>query len=257
MKIIKFLLLFSTLIFAQSDTLNNIDEDINDTPNQNYFMVANRLTFGGGINFNFVNVNIDPINDALFNKFISKKLKSNMFGIGGEGFASLMIVPNLRIGGFGYSASQEDNRVIDINNQKYSQNVAVEYSNGGISIDYLLPFIRSFGLIIGTNLAYGEYKVSINQNKSYFLWNDIGNNQEDNNIINRQILCKFYTLSPNIKIEIPLNNFIMFRTAFEYNFSFKNEYKQDDNRTLYNVPDKFNGDSYNIVAGIYFGLFNY
>ncbi len=169
----------------------------------------------------------------------------------------MMFIPNLRIGGFGFSADQKEARVIQINGQDYAQNVEIEYGYGGVSLDYMLPFIRSFGVILGTNISFGEYNVKIYQNKSYFSWNNIGNTDNDPNIINRHIKCDFIALSPNIKIEIPLNNFIMWRFSYEYNYAIKNKYLQDDDRTIYNVPSKFNGDAHNFNTGIYFGLFNY
>ncbi len=256
MKNLLFFIIFTFPIFAQSYS-DSLDFDDNEPPKQNYFMVHNRVTFGGGVSFNFVNINIDPINDVMVNKFVSKKLKNNMFGIGGGGFASMMFIPNLRIGGFGFSADQKETRVIQINGQDYAQNVEIEYGYGGVSLDYLLPFIRSFGVTLGTNISFGEYNVKIYQNKTYFSWNSIGNIDNDPQIINRNIKCDFIALSPNIKIEIPLNNFIMWRFSYEYNYAIKNKYLQDDNRTIYNVPSKFNGDAHNFNTGIYFGLFNY
>lgn len=256
-KLLLIVVLLAFPILAHLQTIDSTDNDDDEMPKQNYFMVHNRVTFGGGVSFNFVNVNIDPINDALYNQFLSKKLKNNIFGIGGGGFASLMFVPNLRIGGFGFSGKQDDQRVIQINGADYSQNVEVEYGYGGFSIDYILPFIRSFGLTLGTNVSFGEYNLKIYQNKTFFSWNNIGNISNDPNVINRQIRCDFVALSPNVKLEIPINNFIMWRLSYEYNITVNNKYYQDDERTLYNVPSKFNGDSYNINTGLYFGLFNY
>lgn len=240
-------ILFAVLIFLSSTSLFAQEgEDVG--------WVA-RFGAAGGFSPTLVFPNVDAINQQL-TKLNIPTLSNGMFIYGGGGFAYIMLVDNLRLGGMGLSGTQSSNGVIE------GLNVEVKYSYGlgGFTAEYTLPFINKIAVSLGAIIGVGSSSVEVFQNADNFDWNTawsafspITSSIDWNK--SRKYSNTFFTITPTLNIDIPLDRFIAFRVGGGYIFSTNNEWKVDNDKILRSVPSDLKSNSFFIQTGIFFGLF--
>ncbi|MBU0559061.1 MAG: hypothetical protein KKG93_05695 [Bacteroidetes bacterium] len=213
-----------------------------------------KFGFAGGFTPMWVIPNFEPLNTVLPNFGVEKFSTSGFVAYGGGGYAYLMFIENVRIGGFGYGGSL---------NQKANVGGAdkeVEYilNSGAFTIEYTLPFIEGVAVSIGAMLGGGTQELKIYSNNSNFTWDGVWNEVSSNGAasnISRTIQNDFFTVTPTLTLDVPLNRFMAFRIGTGYQFSFADEWTIENRKTLNNVPSDLNGDAFFIQTGLYFGLF--
>jgi len=180
------------------------------------------------------------------------EFSNGMFGFGGGGYAYIMFLENVRIGGVGFGGSMHK----DAYTGGLYKEAEYTVGFGGFTIEYTLPFIKGFAVSLGAIIGGGELEVNLYQNSGPTNWNSIWTefNGASSNT-SRRMVYSFFSLSPTVNIDVPVNRFIALRFGGGYNWSASGEWKIDNDQNLAGVPDSFNSDSFFVQTGVYFGFF--
>ena len=239
-------LLFTALILLS--TLNISAQEAEDVGWVARFGAAVGLTPA------YVFPNFDPVNAQIKEMNIDQFSASGMFAIGGGGYAYIMLIDNLRVGGMGVTGSKSTAGSVGGINKEVKYNC----SFGGFSVEYTLPFIQKIGVSVGTVIGMGTTSIEIYQNSGSFNWTDTWKKVNDGIVMTNQVSDKisnsFYSFTPTINIDIPLSRFAAVRIGGGYVASFGNDWKINNGKTLNGTPGNLSSNSFFIQTGIFFGL---
>lgn len=239
-------ILFAVLIFLSSKALFAQEgEDIG--------WVA-RFGAAVGVTPTYAFPNFDPINAQIKEMKIDQLSSSGMFIIGGGGYAYIMLIDNLRIGGMGVTGTKSTSGTIGGLNKEVKYNS----SFGGFSIEYTLPFVQKIAVSVGAVIGMGTTSIEIFQNSGNFTWSDTWKKVIDGtgtaNSVSDKITNSFYQFTPTLNVDIPLSRFAAIRIGGGYVASFGNDWKINNQKTLNGTPDDLSSNSFFIQTGIFFGL---
>lgn len=207
-----------------------------------------------GLTPTYVFPNFDPINAQIKDMKIDQLSNSGMFVIGGGGYAYIMLVDNLRIGGMGVTGTKSTRGTVSGLNKEVKYNC----SFGGVSFEYTLPFINKIALSVGTVVGMGTTSVEIFQSSGTFNWVDTWRKVNEGIVLTNQVSDKitnsFYSITPTLNIDIPLSRFAAVRIGGGYVASFGNDWKINNEKTINNTPSDLTSNSFFIQTGIFFGL---
>ena len=197
--------------------------------------------------------NYDGINPNL-QKLGMQKMSDPIFAWGGGGYAYIMLIDNLRLGGYGFSGSQSER------SSSNSLNNEVVYSIGGgaLTIEYTMPFVKNMALSAGVMVGGGSLEIDVFQNSGNFDWNDVWDGLSTANEINtNEVSMKnsFFLISPTINLDFPVTRFLAIRGGVGYQFTFGSDWKIANGKKLKNVASDLNGNGLIIQTGILIGLF--
>ena len=205
-----------------------------------------------GVTPTFIMPNIKPLNQFLPSLGLNKLPESGVFGFGGGGYAYILVIDNVRIGGLGFGGSvSEDASIGGITNE-------VKYSTGAgaLTIEYTLPFIKKIAVSVGTMIGKGYREIEIYQNNKNFTWDEIlaeFDNSTTN--ISRRLENDFFTITPTLNIDYPLNRFIAFRLGAGYLVSLSDKWTAANVQDVIGIPEDLNQNSFFIQTGIFIGFF--
>ena len=169
-----------------------------------------------GLTPTYVFPNLDPINTQIKEMKIDPLSTSGMIAIGGGGYAYVMLVDNLRIGGMGVTGTKSTNGNVGGLNKEVKYNC----SFGGVSFEYTLPFIQNVAVSVGAVIGMGTTSVEIYQNSGTFTWIDTWRKVNDGVVMTNQVSDKitnsFYSVTPTLNIDIPLSRFAAVRIGGGY-----------------------------------------
>lgn len=213
--------------------------------------------FGLAIGFSpmWIVPNLEPINNQISGFGVDPLPNSGMYVSGVGGYAYVLFIKNLRIGGMGYSGD------VTRNKSKLGINKEVSFHTGGgvVTIEYSFPGIKKFDVSLGIMIGGGSQEISIYRNNGNFSWNGIwdqaNNDSSSAGSFSEIIKNSFFTLSPTLNIDLPLNRFMAFRIGGGYIFSIGNDWTAANGQPIINVPSDLNGNSFFIQTGIYIGFF--
>ena len=191
----------------------------------------------------------NPINEKLAALGLENFPESGLITYGGGGYAYLMFIENLRIGGMGFSGSVSRNSTIN------SINKEVVYSTGGgaLTLEYTIPAIKKIAVSVGVMIGGGSTDIEIFENTSNLSWNDVWNNIPGSSY--QKIKNSYYNISPIINMDIPFNRFLALRVGTGYQFTIFNDWEYNNARELNEVPSNLNSDMFFIQVGVFVGFF--
>ncbi|MFC2083894.1 hypothetical protein ACFLS9_02455 [Bacteroidota bacterium] len=211
----------------------------------------------GGITPMWLFPDFQELNKVLPDFGVKELPSSGIFGLGGAGYAYIMIVDNLRIGGAGFSGTVSRDNI----SGGFRKEIEYSIGGGGLTIEYTLPMIKRIAISVGTMIGGGEVDIKIYQNNGDFSWNGIWDEVTDPSIntenINRRISKSFFTITPTINVDIPINRFMAVRVGGGYLVELSGDWKVDNGVKLSGVPSNLNGNSFFIQTGLLVGLFAY
>lgn len=216
--------------------------------------LVSKFGLAGGVTPGWMFVNLDPLNEVTKNLGIEEFPSSGLFTIGGGGYAYLMFIDNVRIGGMGYSGS------VSRSGKSGGFNREVEYSIGGgaVSVEYTIPSIDRIAVSVGALIGGGSIEVDIYQNNGSYdwtgLWGEFESNDASQNIT-RNLKHSYFSIAPTVNVDIPLVRFFAIRVGGGYQFTFGDTWTVDNDVELTNVPSDLNGNSFFIQTGVLFGFF--
>lgn len=218
--------------------------------------------FGGGIGYNpgWIIPNLDIINSQLKSLGIPEFSNSGFYTSGISGFMYLGFLKHIRLGGIGFGGSTSRNiSIAGINKE-----AIYSLSGGGISIEYTLPYVRDWGISVGTTLGRGSMELELFQNRGSMSWSNIWSELNANPTtllksqnINRSLKNSYWFIIPTINVDIPLNRFITFRVGAGYQITFGDNWTVDNDIDVTGVPSGLDANSYFIQTGIYIGFFSF
>lgn len=215
---------------------------------------VSRFGAAGGFFPILVFPNIDAVNLQIKNMGLENLSSKGMIVYGGGGYAYIMLVNDLRIGGIGLSGTQSSSGT----NNGFNKEVKYNYGLGGVTVEYSLPFIKNIAVSVGAIIGVGSSSIEIFQNQNNFtwsgIWNDVSDKSKTTQNIYKKISNSFLTISPTLNVDIPLSRFIAFRVGGGYITTFASSWKVDNDQDIGNVPSELKSSSFFIQTGIYFGL---
>lgn len=214
--------------------------------------------FGGGIGYvpAWYMPDVNPINGYLPDGM--PELSSNGFYSSGiAGFLYIGFVKNLRIGGMGFGGSISSTQNLNAVNRE----VIYSLGGGGVSIEYTLPFIKDFGVSVGTIIGAGNMDIHLYSNSSSFDWKSVWENFSDPNApsgeFNKQLNNSFWMITPTLNIDYPVYRFVSLRLGVGYQVTFAADWTADNNQPLNGVPNDISSNSFFVQSGIFIGFFSY
>lgn len=238
LKYIFSILLCSSLVFAQSES-----------------QIGWIAKFGAAGGFTPVVIfpDFDAVNSNISQLGMSE-LNGPIFAWGGGGYAYVMIIDNLRLGGIGFSGTKsETSKIGNLNNE-------TNYSLGGgaITVEYTMPFVKNMALSAGFMLGGGSLDIDTYQNSGDFDWNNVWDDIVDTSPTSYSevsIKNSFYFVTPTINLDFPITRFLAVRGGIGYQFTFGNDWEIANEKKINNVPSGLNGNGLVIQTGILIGLF--
>jgi hypothetical protein len=214
--------------------------------------------FGGGIGYipAWYIPNVKPVNDFLPSG-MPELSSSGFYSSGIGGFIYIGFVKNLRIGGMGFGGSLNSTQKINTVNRE----IIYSLGGGGVTLEYTLPFIKDFGVSIGTVIGVGNMEIHLYSNSGSFDWEGIWENFSDPNVssenYNRKLSNSFWMFTPTLNLDYPIYRFVTLRLGIGYQITFANDWTADNNQPLTNVPSDLSGNTFFIQSGIFIGFFSF
>ncbi len=207
----------------------------------------------GGITPMIILPNYDGINSELTNIGMSK-LSGPIVAWGGGGYAYVMIIDNLRLGGIGFSGYKSESTVIK------NLDTETKYSIGGgaLTIEYTFPFVKNMALSAGFMFGGGSLDIDVYQNEGSFNWNTIWDDIKNGNSVDYKELSiknSYYFVLPTVNIDFPITRFLAIRGGIGYQFTFGDDWKIGNGKNLNSVPSNINANGLVFQTGILIGLF--
>lgn len=215
-----------------------------------------RFGLAGGFNPSFVFPNLDPINIEVKKMGLNPLSNSSMFLWGGGGYAYIMLIDNLRLGGIGIGGSNSSKGFVN----GYNREVNYNFGLGGLTIEYTLPFIKHVAVSVGAIVGAGSQSIEIYQNKNDYTWVSIWGKVTSSGMImlddvNYKISNTFFTVAPTVNLDLPINRFVALRFGGGYIFNFNDNWKVNNGRNISGVYKELTSNNFFIQTGIYFGFF--
>jgi len=245
-KIISLILLFISFNFTQAQEEG---EDVG--------WVA-RFGIAGGITPTWLFPNLDQVNQEIRDARLKELSTSGMALWGGGGYAYIMFVDNLRLGGIGLGGTTSTGGTVD----GYDKEVKYNFGFGGLTVEYTLPFVKYVGVSVGAIIGAGSQSIEIYKTNSNYSWENIwdkvqltGTLMTDE--VSDEISNSFLLFAPTINLDVPVNRFIALRVGAGYTFTFNNDWEVNNGRNISGIPNNFDANNFFIQTGVYFGFFAY
>lgn len=247
LSIIAFAVLFSFLgictASAQDDKLNQFSFE--DVPTEDvrppYFAVA------GGFTTTWLFTNLTDLN-GFTNGIVGGNYTSPLLMFGGEGFAAIGFIPNLRVGIMGATSFNL------LQNEAKTRRTEFTLSLTGIGIDYAITPVKGFSIIPGVVGGLGVSNIEITQTSGSQAFTQITTPSATNYM--RRLRSNFTYVQPRLNIEYAFTSFSMLRVNAGYNLSFMGDWQADNAAPVTGVPAGINATGLSIQAGLFVGLFN-
>jgi|GEM_PF-507769 len=247
-------LLLGTILTATAQAQPSENFDFDDIPvdDAGQYYIA----IGGGYLGMIPFMNYDPLNT------LSSSLGLGMFDgpflmNGGGGLASILVVPNIRIGVFGAGGSQLASSDVDINGSSYKRSLRFSNSVTALQLDYAIRLAGSLTVLPGVMIGAGNRALELTQ--SHIDSADFGGiftsaaGPGDNRYARISNGYLFYY--PAVNIEYAFTKFMMLRGGVGYAGSVgSSKWSDGAGVEIKNVPD-IKTDGLTVQFGLFVGLF--
>ncbi|MCS6808142.1 MAG: hypothetical protein RML40_05870 [Bacteroidota bacterium] len=236
-------------LHAQDDKLNQFSfEDIPaEETKPAYFAIS------GGFTATWLFTRLDDINTLTSSALGGAVYSSPLVLLGGEAFAAIGIIPNVRVG------------IMSIGGTNVLRNSAsgmqlerqAEYSISitGACFDYAWTPLKGFSIIPGIRAGGGfinyEISQSLGATQSYPIFPIISASNAM-----RRMRANMLFVMPNLNLEYAFTLVSMVRVNVGYNLSFVQDWRVDNLATLSNVSPAINATGLTAQVGLFVGLFN-
>lgn len=215
-----------------------------------------KFGLAGGLTTSWLFPNYDEINKQLPLFGINEEFSGGILTWGGSGYVYLMLIDDLRVGGMGFSGS----KFVSATTNSFNREVKYGLSGGAFTLEYTLPFVKRIAISIGGMIGGGKLTIEQYRNNDNFSWQNTWDEFNDSDVsinASRRIENNYLTLTPTINLDVPLTRFFAIRVGSGYQFTLNESWTIENNKTLKNVPNSLNGNSFFIQTGIYLGFFAY
>jgi len=237
-------ILFPVFLFAQQ-----IESEENE---EFYKDINNRFSLGIGYTYGFGFAKQDNINSLIKSSGFDN---TEMLGksINGHGWSVVVsVLRNMRIG---FDASY-GNSEKEITMGKIKKEVLFSESTSNLTIEYLLPFIRSMGISLGAGLGKGNTELGIYRNNNV-VWGNLFEKSEDSLYLSRTLKSNYIPATVFMNIDYPFYRFLCLRLSGGYRFALGEKLTIDNNEKVLGYSNQINNNVYFIKLGILVGMFNF
>jgi hypothetical protein len=220
---------------------------------------AAKIGGGGGFTPVFLFWNVDALNEFIPSN--AQKFDKNPIALfGGQGYAYIMLLENLRVGGLGVGGSVKTSALERNTNIRRDIEVAINF--GGVTVEYVIPIMERLDIVPGILLGGGGMEITTTRNtqRSTFGWDELWNEIEFNSAVpnlTRSIEGSFFVYQPSLQIEYALLQWLGLRVGVSYVGMISPTWKLDEQFDVAGVPNKINGNGFVIHTGIFLGTFLY
>lgn len=240
--------LLASSAMAQDDKLNQFSFE--DVPTEEakppYFAVS------GGFISTWLFSNVTDLN-ILTNSIVGANYNAPFVLLGGEAFAAIGIIPNVRVGLMSIGGTNTLQSV-SAGGQPTRQTEYTINMFGG-SIDYAWTPFKGFSLIPGVRGGTGAINYEISQNSSTTQTYPLFPIASTANSM-RRMRANMVFVMPNLNIEYAFTLVSMVRLNVGYNLSFMQDWRADNVSTITGVPASINATGLTAQVGLFVGLFN-
>jgi hypothetical protein len=233
---------------------NDLDLYTEDATTPAYFSV------GGGILGGLFMPNLDEFNSLIAKPFNGTTVSNSIWMIGGQGFATLPFIKNVRVGGLGFSGASALNCVNDTSADLRAVCRQIEYhvGYGALTIDYVLPLhLKHFSIVPGVAVGAGSIQIYAQQAQNRLSAFDINDDFSKGINITHTYQSSFLLVMPQVQFEYTIKGFSMVRASLGYQISKMGTWTVDRNVSLGDTKNLANVNGSGLVAsiGVFFGLF--
>ena len=217
---------------------------------------APKVGGAGGFTPVFLFWDVNAFNDQL-PPTAAKFNKVPMALYGGSGYAYIMLMDNLRVGGMGLSGSTKSSSLIG----NVRRDVDVTIGFGGVTIEYAVPILVRLDVVPGIMLGGGGMDITMTRDDGSFkswgpVWNDFDLNTGTQNV-SRKLQGSFFVYQPSVYVEFALLRWIGLRAGVSYVGMASPTWKIDRDQDLSDVPSTVRGQGWSISTGVFLGTFLY
>jgi hypothetical protein len=216
-----------------------------------------RFGIAGGFNPAYVFPNLEAVNSKAMKMGLAKLSGKGLITWGGAGFAYVMLVENLRIGGIGLSGRTSSSGNINGVNREIGYNFGL----GGATIEYTLPFIHGIAFSVGGIIGVGSQSIEVFQNRFDYTWSNLfvfGLMPSGGLMLHEDVSYKikntFFTIVPTLNIDLAVSRFAALRLGGGYIINFNDNWKVNNDRTITGVPASLTENNFFIQTGIFVGF---
>lgn len=220
---------------------------------------APKVGGGGGFTPVWLLWDVDAFNSEL-PLSVAKFSKSPMLLLGGGGYAYIMLLDNLRVGGMGLGGSTKSSAI----SGGVRRDVEVSVGFGGVTIEYAISIFNRLDIVPGIMLGGGGMDITTTRDNGSFkfwggqggLWDEFDLNSPTQNVT-RKMSGSFFVYVPSVQIEFALLRWVGLRAGVSYVGMSSPSWKLDQRFDVVGVPTKINGQGWTINTGIFIGTFLY
>jgi hypothetical protein len=243
------------LMFSISGLIAQIEEQEEPVPPKR--AVQAKLGGGLGLTSNWLMLDLDPLNRVLAGANATPFDHNSLFMTGGQVYAYVLFVPNVRVGFLGAGGSMESSSLEQSTNTRRSVDLSVGL--GGASIDYVIPLMPRLDLTVGTVLGGGYMKLKMTRDDGTGkvwgdLWNEYGSQQPAQEYT-RTLEGTFFVYQPSVNLEFAILRWLGVRAGVSYLGAVDADWKLDNTYDVSGVPDNVNAKGFMITAGVFVGTF--
>jgi len=249
--------LFCILFMLFSRASGQVEEEYTPIPPAK--PSTGKIGGGGGYTPAWLFMDLDKLNETIVAAGGTPFDGGRMMLNGGQGYAYLLLVQNLRIGGVGMSGSRTTSRIETSTNTRRDVELGVGY--GGVTLEYALSVVPRLDLTFGTVIGGGSMSLTIRRDAGTAkewgdLWGEFGSPQPAPEFT-RKMEGSFFVVQPSVTLEFALLRWLGVRAGVGYLGMAGGSWKLDNEYDLAGVPDGIGGSGWMINTGIYLGTFIY
>ena len=214
---------------------------------------------GGGYTPGWLFMDLDKLNGTIISAGGAPFDGGRMMLNGGQGYAYLLLVQNLRIGGVGMGGTRTTSRIETSTNTRRDVELSVGY--GGVTLEYALSLMPRFDLTFAAVIGGGGMSLTIRRDMGTLknwgdLWGEFGSAQPAGEY-SRKLEGSFFIFQPSVTVEVALLRWLGVRAGVGYLGMAGGSWKLDARFDLAGVPDGIGASGWMINTGIYIGTFIY
>jgi len=219
------------------------------------------MKFGalGGFTPGWLKLDVGPVNDFLQAGKGAALSSDGMILLGGAGAAYIMVVPNLRIGGWGMSGSLKSTSLEEATGIRRDAELNAGF--GGVTVEYVFPIVERLDVAVGAMLGGGGIDLTLRRsNGGNITWADEQNSFGSNlssplATVTTTLTGSYFVWIPSVNVEYAILGWLGVRLGASYVGMSAPSWKADSKYELLGVPTKVSGKGFMINTGIMFGTF--
>ena len=198
---------------------------------------------------------------SAFNNFVpanaAKFSNTPMVLLGGQGYAYIMLVENLRVGGMGVGGNSKTSAVDLAAGVRRDLDVSVHF--GGVTAEYAIPIFDRLDIVPGILLGGGSMDIKMTRDGGGFktwngLWGEYGSNTATSDV-SRKLTGSFFVYQPSLNLEFALMRWMGLRAGVSYVGMSAPDWQLDEMFDVAGVPSSIKGSGWTISTGIFVGTF--